>query len=238
MALSTITRGQARSDLRSRLGNVTSEKLVDDELNYWLHIAQIDIASRLSSISAQWYGEEETGIDLSSLTAGSVVSVTLSSPAPSAILRPVLIVGTAGVIDGALIPWSRLEEIYSYVGMTTYTEHTSAALHGSKLYFYTGSGLTVAGTEDATFFYIKKPDAIYGGATTDSTNLDVPDEYVDLVIMHAQGKAYQKLGAVQQKADVDQDINTRLNDVRQAFAHEMQMFNTEMPQGQQTPRLR
>ena len=237
MALSTITRGQARSDLRSRLGNVTAERLVDDELNYWLHIAQIDIASRLSSISAQWYGEEKTAVSLS-LTAGSVVSTQLTDPAPSAILRPMLLIGTAGVIDGDYIPWSRLEDVYSYVNMSTYTNHVSAALHGDKLYVYTGSDLTVAGTEAASFFYIKKPDAIYGGATTDSTNLDIPDEYVYLLIMHAQCKAYQKLGNIQSKADIDGDIARRLDDVRQAFANEMQMYNLELPQGQQTPRLR
>jgi hypothetical protein len=238
MALSTITRGQARSDLRSRLGKVTSEQVVDDELNYWLNLAQIDIASRLSSISAQWYGEEKTDFALASLSAGNVVSFTLADPVPSAILRPVLIVGTAGEIDGQLVPWSRLEEVYSYVGMTTYTNHVSAALHGTKLYVYTGSGITPDASETVSFFYIKKPTSIYGGGATDATYLDVPDEYVDLVIMHAQGKAYQKLGSVQQKADVDQDITNRLNDVRAAFAHEMQMFNVEMPQGQQTPRLR
>lgn len=238
MALSTITRGQARSDVRSRLGNVTSETLVDDELNYWLSLAQTDIASRLSAISAQWYGEEKVDLAIASATSGGVKSYVLSDPAPSVIMKPLLVVGTAGIFDGELIPWSRLEDLYSYVNMTTYSNHLSVALHGASLYFFVGEDLTPTAGDEVSFFYIRKPTAIFGGATTDSTVLDIPEEYVDLVVMHAQGKAYQKLGNIQSKADVDQDVNARLNDVRQSFAQDMQIFQAEKPLGQQTPRLR
>ena len=237
MALSEITRQQARSDLRSRLGNVTAENLVDDELNFWLHIGQIDTANRLSSISNQWYGHTNLGVAVNNLSAGAVTLHALgSSPGPEDVLRFTLIVGTAAAIDGKVYSWARLEELYSYIGMSTYSNHLAAAVHGEGLYMFTGSDYTPTGSETVTIHSINKPEALYGSGATDSTVMDTPDEFYDLVIMNAQSKAYQKLGNIQSKTDLDRDINQRLQEVRGSFAQEMQMWNMELPQGQQTVR--
>lgn len=237
MALSVITRKQARSDLRSRLGNITAENLVDDELNFWLHIAQVDIANRLSAISTQWYGAVNIGISLGSLSAGAVTGLTLSStPSPAETLRFLLMVGTAGDIDGKVYSWARLEELYSYVNMSTYSNHLAASVHGEVIYLFTGSDYTPAGTETVTIYSIHKPAALYGTGADDATVLNTPDEFYDLIVMNAQAKAYQKLGNTQSKNDIDKDINTRLQEVRGSFAQEMQMWNAELPQGQQTIR--
>jgi hypothetical protein len=239
MALSTITRSQARADLRSRLGNITVENIVDDELNYWINLGQIDIAARLSSISAQWYGTVEAGIDASSLVPGGVSTIELVDPEPSEIMRPQFLVGSgSGEIAGKLIPWARIEECYSFVNLGIYVNHVAAAIHGPNLYLFVGENVEIAPGDTVDFFYIAKPATLIGEECDDDTLLDVPDEYVDLVIMYAQGKAYQHLGNISGKQDVDQDVARKLDDVRNAFQSEMRMYQVEQPLGQQSPRMR
>lgn len=236
MAISTFTRKQARSDLRSRLGNVTQEKLFDDELNIWLHVAQIDIASRLSLISDIWYGA--TVVDKPvTLTAGAVTQYTFDATHPpdrDSFIRITQVIGRDSNIDNLVIPFCRISELYSYLKMSHFSEHIACSLYGNSLYFFAGSDFTVAGTETIDIFYIKRPSALFGGSASDTTFLDVPDEFYDLVIKSAQSKAFQKLGMLNEKGQLDNDIEVRLNEIKKDFSQEQQLYQFEMPAGQQT----
>jgi hypothetical protein len=238
MALSSVTRKQARSDLRSRLANLSTEKLSNDELEYWLNLGQFDIASRLSMISTQWYGEVKTAIDASTASPGSVVGIQITDPAQSEMLKINQVVGSAAPIEGKQIPWAKLEELYSMADLSTHDNHVAVASHGDYLYFFVGASVDAFTAATVDLFYLRKPTAIIGGSTTDSTILDIPDEYVDLVIMFAQSKAYQKLGMLGDKQGIDTDIQGRLNDIRGMFANEMGMIQAEDRPGVQTPRNR
>lgn len=237
MALSNITRKQARGDLRSRLAQVTPDPLNDGELNYWLNMGQQDVALKLSAMSDHWYGTSlvqngGTAIDVSTHTVGEINSVSMVSGILSTeIMKLKFAIGDGGDIDGKQIPMTRLEDLYNMPGLSNCDNFFSMAHHGERLYFFWGADVSVsAGTVD--IFFTRKPTDM----TLDTSYVDVPTEYVDLVIMYAQTRALSKLQMLDRKAQVDNEIAAKINDIRAVYASDIQLMQLEKTPGVQTPR--
>lgn len=232
MALSTKTLKNLRSDLRSRLANISDEKFFDSELNSWLNLGQYEVARGLSAISDHWYGTTEATVDISDCSAGSVTAKTLGSDftvAESGILKFTQVIIDAGAATNKLCPFKRLEEIYGMASNSNYDNSFAVAWHGAKLYFFFGTSLTMDATT-CTLFYLRKPTEM----ASDASTVDVPTEYVDLVVTFAQSKAYQKLGMMNEKSMLDADIAGKFNDIRQLFNQEIQIAKVETQPGQQS----
>jgi len=337
MALSDISRKQARSDLRSRLNEYTDEKLSDGELGHWLNMGQFDVFNRLGIISDIWYGNMDAGNDVSGHAAGSINLMALPTGALAInIARIVTVVGAvAAHIAYRVIPQVPITTLYGYIHNSNKDNSFAFTHHGEWLYFFWGSGVILT-SGAVNIFFIRKPnemtadtsvwttilssviagntfDVSYGGATitftcvaeatvlntgvagdqgaffvvgandtatavnlanginnvfgaevsassagttltvngssritgsatftsiTEATPayVDVPTEFVDLVILYALSKALGKLGLTQGKQEVDQDIAERFNAINQAYAAEIAMRTREQAPGMQTAR--
>jgi hypothetical protein len=71
-----------------------------------------------------------------------------------------------------------------------------------------------------------------------SSYVDVPTEYVDLVIMSAMSKAMTKLNQLQAKQGIDQSIAEAFNEIRGSYSSDIQAKQVENAPGIQTPRMR
>ncbi len=334
MALSDISLKTARSDLRSRLGKLTTEEFSDVELRQWLNYGQFDVFLRLSSISDIWYGTTQT-IILGTALAGQISAHSLSGNyAPTKIAKIIKLVTSTDV----LIPFKSDSEIHALLLNTNYESDYAANWFGEKLYIFVGANATALTNDAATLYFIRKPDEMvsdtsvwttvlasvvagntfnvqYGGATitftcvanqtaldtgvstdqgaffvvgatdtdtaanlvnainnvfgseisassnnatltvngaakisgsTTFTNIteampayvDVPSEFVDLVVMSAISKALFKLNMMGEKQQVEQDIVARFNDIRSLYQNEMQYMQLEKQPGIQTGRNR
>jgi hypothetical protein len=237
MALSDITRKLARSDLRARLAKVTTEELNDSELNQWLNMGQFDTSTRLSAISDHWYGSSVTGTDVSAHSAGAVTALTLPAGALAtnvAKFKSVVGGGASASFNGKLIPWCRFEELHGKLDSSLYDNEWAVSWFGEKLYFFWGTSVTMtSGTVD--IYFVRKADEMTADSGAGGV-VDVPTEYVDLVILYAQSRALNKLNMLGEKNEVDQDIAQRLADIRSQYANEAAIFNAEKQPGVQTPR--
>ena len=237
MALSNITRKQARGDLRSRLAQVTPDPINDGELNYWLNMGQQDVALKLSSMSDHWYGTSlvqngGTAISVSAHTTGAVNSISMASGMLSTeIMKLKFGIGDGGDIDGKQIPMTRLEDLYNMPSLSNCDSFYSMSHHGERLYFFWGADVSVSAATVDVFFTRKPADM-----SADTDYVDVPTEYVDLVIMYAQARALSKLQMLDRKSQVDQEIAAKINDIRSVYASDIQLLQMEKTPGMQTPR--
>ncbi len=229
MALSDITLKQLRSDLRSRLGKMTTEEFTDAELNNWINIGQFETFVRLNGISDHWYGTTQT-ISITA-SAGTITAINLTnSYGADKISRIIKLVGPSG----NLIPFCDTTEINGYLGNSNYDNSYACNWFGEKLYIFVGASATPLSSANCTLFFIRKPDEL----TSDSSTLDIPTEFVDLAIMSAMSKALLKLNMLNEKATVDNDVASKFNDIRQMFSSEIQLMTAEKAPGVQTPRVK
>lgn len=242
MALSDITRKTLRSDVRARLGKPGTDEIHDAEINQWLDMGQFDIANRLCSISDQWYGDNShTNVYLDGYTAGVITERALPSGATAAdIIRIKAVMGkkrTGGgastiPYNGRLIPWARLEELYSMTDNSLYSGHWAVTHFGEKLYFFFGSSVSMTSGE-AVLYFLKKPAEM----TADTSVVNVPSEFADLVVMFAHAKALGKLGMSGQRQEVEGEMVRRFDEIRSTYANEIQLMQLEKQPGTQTPRF-
>ena len=239
MALSDITRKTARSDLRARIAQYTQKDIGDGELNQWLDMGQFDVATRLSAISDMWYGVKDTVAAASlAFATASVTEVGISSAATSLGIKPkdvakflTFVAGATSGLANKVIPWTRIEDIHGYIHNTNWDSGYAVSHFGENVYFFFGGSSGVeAATTTLTNFYIRKPDEM----TADTDTVDVPTEFVDLVLMYAQSKALGKLGVTQGKQEVDADIAARFNEIKQSYQQEVGQRQAEAQPGVQT----
>jgi len=133
-----------------------------------------------------------------------------------------------------------------------YQDSATASVKATNIYnallasFPVGSGITLDNSTPGTVL-------ISGGGITDVQNVDganltftttvnacvdVPTEFVDLVIMSALSKALLKLNMMGEKSQVEADIASKFNDIRSLYANEMQLMQIEKTPGLQSPRNR
>lgn len=333
MALSDITRKTARSDLRSRLGKLTSEEFPDAELNHWLNLGQFDTFLRLTGISDIWYGTTQT-ISITA-AANAITAISLAGNYGADKIAKMIKLVTASDV---LIPFVRDTDINAMLTNSNYDSSYGCHWFGEKLYIFVGYSATALSSNSSVLYFIRKPDemtgdsnvytlqftgnsgdgkyfriwlgdryvTVYGrttppvnaaydgivfqcsataanegaalraalgiafpsgsgvtiggstdtctitGATkvenvdtsnltfteTTSTCMDVPTEYVDLAIMSAMSKALFKLNMIGEKNQVDSDVASKFNDIRQMYSNEIQLTGMEKAPGQQSPRTR
>lgn len=73
-------------------------------------------------------------------------------------------------------------------------------------------------------------------AATVASMVDVPTEYIDLVVMGAQARALGKLNMTDKKNVVENQLAQRYGEIHQLFGEAIQVMNLESNAGVQTPR--
>jgi len=234
MALSNITRKKARSDLRSRLNEYTDEKFSNGELNHWINMGQYDVFNRLGVLTDIWFGTSKTDVDISSQALGDVNEFALPTGALATdVAKITTIIGQdISAIDGRVIPQYPLRNLWGFPHNSNWEEQFAFSHYGENLYFFWGSSSKisstgVSGTVD--IYYIRKPVEL----STDTDTVDIPTEFVDLVIMYALSRALGKLGLTQIKQEVDQDISERFNEINKMYANEIALRQAEAAPGLQ-----
>lgn len=239
MALSKITLKVAKSDLRSRIAEISDKKVTDDELTRWLNVGQQTIAARLGEIIGHWYGATTASAALTLVDGGVLVHALVSPYDSDDIIKIDAITGNAGadVLGKVFVPANSLEDIYKMKDSSSFTNVFAWLHHGANILLFVGDGVSALSptTDKVDVHYTKKP--------TDMTSptggyVDVPGEYVDLVIMVAQGIAMGKLNLLDAKRGVEQSINQTMNDILQQYQVGIQQLQIENLPGRQTPRGR
>jgi len=130
MALSTVTLGTLRDDLRSRLPEANRDVLLDTELNRFLNLGQYDAALKLSGINAIWYGDVA---QVSPVTGGGVVTYDSSVKwdAGDKLLSSFTFTGTHGDYVGGIVAYADVREEKGYVGVITTTTATTCKVEGA-----------------------------------------------------------------------------------------------------------
>jgi hypothetical protein len=236
MALSKITLKVARSDLRSRIAEISDKKVTDDELNRWLNVGQQAVAARLGEVIGHWYGGKTTSAALT-LVDGGILEHTLVSPYDQDdIMKIDAVVGNAGadVLGKVFVPANSLEDIYKMKDNSSFTNTFAWLHHGATVLLFVGDGATALSptTDKVDIFYTKKPTDM---TSPTASYVDVPGEYVDLVIMVAQSIAMGKLNLLDAKRVVEQSVNQTMNDILQQYQVGVQQLQLENLPGEQTP---
>jgi len=73
-------------------------------------------------------------------------------------------------------------------------------------------------------------------AATVASMVDVPTEYVDLVVMGAQARALGKMQMTEKKTTVENQLAQRYGEIHQLYGQAIQVMNLESQAGVQTPR--
>jgi len=76
MALSDISRKEARSDVLARLDMIEADAVIEEEINLWLDKAQFDYFVRMGALVEKWYGKNET-VSVTAL-AGAITQIALT----------------------------------------------------------------------------------------------------------------------------------------------------------------
>jgi len=211
MALGTVTLATLRADLRSRLGELTPVQLSDEELNRWLNVGQKDVAVRLYDISDTWYLSSESGTFTSgsyTLTATDVHKVKAVMKTSDRKLLPIVPVSELGGYSASSF-WGTSTEVVAQVGKSLVSSNSLS-------------------TTGITIYYHRTP----ADMSTDSSPMDVPDEFQDLVILFAQARAYQKLGMLDKELSVRRSVSERLNEIRNTYVSEFQIDAIQRQQGE------
>ncbi|TET41444.1 MAG: hypothetical protein E3J60_04635 [Dehalococcoidia bacterium] len=321
MALSDISRKEARSDVQSRVGIKPNDEIIDEEINRWLNMEQFNFFNRMGILVNKWYGKSET-VSVTA-TAGAVTAISLASNYAATKIAQI----TKFILEDASTVWKpkEFDRLEHMLGETTYDNEYAYAIYGEKLYVFVGVSATALTTDSSVLYFIRKPDEMAGdtnvftvtfaSATTDdyidvdgirfvikaavaedyayfvaasndagaanlediidnvfqtvtgvssssssavvtitgaktvtsnnSTRLavatstasmvDVPTEYVDLIIMGAQAKAMGKLKMTQERNAIEQDLARRYAEIAQSYGQEIQLAQIEKAAGIQSP---
>ena len=228
MALNETSLRTIRSDLAARLDDIAPNNFSEEELNYWLNLSQQDVARRLSSIANLWYGTSES-ISLTA-TNNSITTVSLTGNyAATKVMKFVKLI----LANGTNVPFIEDFRIHTLLSNTAYDGSYFVNWFGENLYLFVGSSATALSGNSATLFFIRKPTDM----STDASTVDVPLEYQDLVVLSALSKAATKLNMQGIKQIAEQDLNNKLNEVRNVYALDTQVKQVEEPHGVQTPRM-
>jgi hypothetical protein len=204
MALSTVRLDKLRADLQIRLGEISEKEFRHEELNRWLNLGCYDTAIQLLGISSHWFLTVQTGIAVAGQTTD------ISSYGPVRIEK----ICTS---DGAIIPMIEIDELEGFTSNAILDDDTNGfvAQWGETLYFSKS-------THDSTnvqMYYIRRPATM----SSDSSLMDVPPQYQDLVVMFAQVKGMQKKGLIEGRSALEQDISDRIEGIRRSYLGQMAM---------------
>lgn len=220
MALSSVTLGTLVSDLRIRLNEISEEEFKDEELYRWLNLGCFDTAVQLTGISTHWFLTEA---HLASPSGGRV-SVLVDNTEPDALATNIIRLDRvyydpdegAAVTGRVLIPLVNIEELEGYEDNSILHPTADAqpgvvcAQWGEYLYFSNATWANILSGDELNIVYVKRPTKMTGPAS----EMDVPVEYQDLVISFAQVRAMQKKGIVQGRAQLQEDIENRIAQIR------------------------
>lgn len=219
-ANNSVTFATLRDDLRVRLGEISEKFFRDEELHHWLILGQYDTWQALKDITSLWYGERDNTTltitdnvcDISSLGVSEVVKVlyTDDSGVTWHYVKPVEPKDFEGFV--AMGTTGRLYDVASDVG-GFYMQQ------GQSLYF---THIADAIATELDVYYVAKPTE----PASDAAYVFCQEEFHDLVVLFAQTKAFQKLGAevdAGQRAETEQQIAKRIEATRQVYMTEMQM---------------
>ena len=159
MALSEVTRKQARSDVYQRIDQVGSTGLINDEINLWLDRGQYDFFNRMSSLVEKWYGTNET---LSSISPsnGAITQIALAGNyAASKIAKIVKFMHADGTTIWHPVEFGKLEYM---LANSTYDTHYAYAWFGENLHIFVGTSATAPSGDSGTLYFIRKPDEMGG----------------------------------------------------------------------------
>lgn len=106
------------------------------------------------------------------------------------------------------------------------TSGVTVSVNGAVVTITGGKSVTVSQTT-STFLTL---------AATTSAMVDVPTEYVDLVVMAAQAKAMAKLRMVAERQTLKAEIDNRFGEIHALFGEKIQIRQLEKQPGTQTPR--
>lgn len=323
MALSDISRKEARSDVQSRLGIKPEDEIISEEINRWLNMEQFNFFNRMGVLVNKWYGKYET-VSAIAATAGAITKISLTGNyAPTKISQI-----TKFILADASTIWKPVEfdRLESMLADTTYDNEYAYATYGEYLHLFVGTSATTLTTDSSILYFIRKPDEMAGDInvftvacasaveddyvdvdgvrfiakdaatseladfvttgsdTADGANLedvidatftavtgvssaavtgtvtitgaktvtssnatrlavatstaamvDVPTEYVDLIIMGAQAKAMGKLKMLNERRLVEDELSQRYGEIAQAYGQEIQLAQIEKASGIQTP---
>lgn len=322
MALSDISRKEARSDVISRVGIKPEDEIISEEINRWLNMEQFNFFNRMGVLVNKWYGKSETVSVTAS--AGAVTAVSLASNYAATKIAQV----TKFVLEDAATVWKpvEFEKLEHMLGETTYDYGYHYAIYGEKLFVFVGVSATALTTDSSVLYFIRKPDEMAGdtnvftvtfaSATTDdyidvdgirfvikaavaedyayflaasndagaanlediidnvfqtvtgvssssssavvtitgaktvtsnnatrlavatstASMVDVPTEYVDLIIMGAQAKAMGKLKMINERQQIEGDLAQRYAEIAQSYGQELQLVQIEKAAGVQSPK--
>lgn len=321
MALSDITRKDARSDVLSQLGDIPDNQPIDEEINRYLNRGQFDFFNRMADLVSKWYGKKET-ISITA-AAGAITEIALTANYGAEKVSKITKLITS---DGTPFRKFEFEKLDYMLTDSNYDFTYGFAWYGEKLYVFVGTLATALSTDSSVMYFIRKPDEMGGdsnvftvtfvsaleddtidvngirftakdAATTEladfittgtdtadgdnfedvlenvfqpitgvtavsaigvvtitgantvtssdgtrlavaastSSTVDVPTEYVDLVVMHALGKAFGKFQRQSDRQRVESDLGGRYADIHALFGESIQLKQLEDQPGVQTP---
>ena len=227
MALSDITLNEATSDVLARIGQTEAEVPGDGEIRAWLNRATFDIFSTLQTIVEKWYGHVE---DVSVTAPAGITAVPLTGDyGLDKLSRPGKLIQSDGITPYDLVEFDRLERL---LRNPNYDKSYLFAWYGASLYVFVGRSATALVADTSKFYFTRKPVAM----VLASDFVDVPTEYVDIVINSATAKALGKLGASTRQAQLNQEVDDSLAKILLDFQTAVQVEVVEKPEGKQTPR--
>lgn len=195
MALSDITRKQARSDVLLRIDEVGSTGLIDDEINLWLDRGQFDFFNRMSALVEKWYGTNETMSPTISPSAGAVTQVSMAGNyAASKIAKIVKFIQADGTTIWHPVEFGKLEYM---LGNSNYDEHYAYAWFGENLHLFVGTSATAISSNASVLHFIRKPTPMGGDSNVFTVTFSVAAQNdtvtVDGIVMTAKDVATTEL---------------------------------------------
>lgn len=226
MSIGSTSLYTLRSDLRFRLNEISEKQFDDSELNRWLNLGQYEVYNRIRDWNEVWYLASKTitinsadnGNDYIDLSGSNYFSTDwakvdeIHTVVANTYYQFSDVVSTNSRYPVKIIPLSMLfikrnSEAFDY---TPYCSRSGSSMYFSK----------ALATNDAFWmFYYRKPVDM-----TSSLNLDVPDWTQDLVIMFAYKLCLLKNN--KDTSDVDKQINSRLEYIRNVFASDNKIDET------------
>ncbi len=158
MALSDMTRKQARSDVLSRLDEVSSEALDPAEINRWLDMGQFDFFNKMAALAHKWYGTSKT-VSITA-SAGAVTATALEGAyAATKIAQISKLILADGTTIVRPTEFNSLEHLLSN---SNFDSRYYYAWYGEKLYVFVGILAAALAPDSSILYFIRKPDEMGG----------------------------------------------------------------------------
>ena len=146
MALSDISRKQARSDVLSRLDEVGSEAIDPAEINRWLDMGQFDFFNKMAALAYKWYGTSQS-VSITA-PAGAVTATALENNyAPTKISQISKLILADGTTVVRPTEFNSLEHLNSN---SNFDSSYFYAWYGEKLYVFTGTSASALSGDSST----------------------------------------------------------------------------------------